>query len=102
MKRVVKHDNSELVDIGKCDENHIYIANQKQDSLIWGVLVAQTYGGKYRLIEINSGFTRGNGYGSDNGYANVTEALDVYMKDWEFYQFPDFRSAMEYYLEQSK
>lgn len=102
MKRVVIEENSETVLLKDCTNEYIYLARDKCDKLNWGIITARAYKRKYRLVELNSGFTYGNGYGNDDGYHTILSAILAYIDDWDFYQFPTFRAAMEFYLEQTK
>lgn len=90
---------AEMIHVDEYDENFVYIA-QHNESKKWCIASKYPHEGGYHLKMLDDSITIGNGYGAD------ARALQTLINDTSyfmtFYQFPDFRSAMEYYLEQSK
>jgi hypothetical protein len=97
MKRVVKRRGG----YSGINEHYTYIGIRKDDNNPC-ILTALGFCCTYRFFDMNDGFTYGNGYGRDDGYGSITEAIDSLYKSHRIYQFPTFRAAMQYYIEQTK
>lgn len=94
MKRVVKYVPGEgEIHITECGNKAIYLACSEMVSL-WYIIVRGT---KYFLKSLDNMLDK---HAAMLMHGNLMDVLSL--RNFTFYQFPDFRSAMEYYLEQTK
>ena len=104
MNKVIVSRDKEEIGVEDCKQDKVYLGYSAREG--WGILSKEAYGSSvFKLLKMDNTITKANGYTTgDTG--DIMEFINRYstnpVDSWQFYQFPTFLEAMEYYVNECK